>query len=101
MTNDNKPSCGGRGVSGKLFIGEYGDVRYEFDPLERAMKNLGVTEITDENRRGIEKRALEYTKVGCYRADVGARLKYIMSQAGKVNPVDFDSLVDFVWGCRK
>jgi hypothetical protein len=62
---------------------EYKGVSYTFDPQAQAMKDLGVTEETAENRVALAKKTLEHMKSGRRRAQTGAILKYFLGRLEK------------------
>jgi hypothetical protein len=55
---------------------EYRGVSYTFDPRTQAMKALGITEETEENRPALAKKTLEYMKTVHCRAETGAHLRW-------------------------
>jgi hypothetical protein len=59
-----------------VFVAECESVLYEFDPLERALKDCGFSEWTEENNRQIAARRLEHQKTGSTRARTGARFRW-------------------------
>ena len=62
---------------------EYKGVSYTFDPRAQAMKALGVTEETEENRAALVKKTLEYMKTAKIRAHTGAVIRYARNQLEK------------------
>ena len=80
-----------------VYIAECDGVLYEFDPLQRAMKDCGVSTITDENRRDVAKKHLDYAKTGITRARTSVLLRWLMQKAGSLSPNEFTALEDSVW----
>jgi hypothetical protein len=75
---------------------EYKGVSYMFDPRAQAMKDLGITEETAENRTALAKKTLEYTKVGQRRAETGARLRWAKAT---MSPAEYKAYLS-TWNSR-
>jgi len=80
-----------------VYIAECEGVLYEFDPLLRAMKDCDVNTITEENRRDVAKKHLDYAKTGIARARTGVLLRWLMQKAESLPPDEFTALWDSVW----
>jgi hypothetical protein len=81
---------------------EYKGVSYTFDPKAQAMKDLGVTEETAENRAALEKKTMEHMKTAQHRSETGARLRYIRDAASKqfLTDEELEAIWSEVWTNR-
>jgi len=72
---------------------EYKGFSCTFDPEAKAMKVLGITELTDDIRRKYSRKINEYQKVARYRAHVGAVLLWAKDQIEKGIDVPNDEII--------
>ena len=80
-----------------VYIAECEGVLYEFDPLQRAMNDCGISAITEENRRDVAKKHLDYAKVGITRARTGAFLRWLVQKAESLAPDEFTAFWESAW----
>jgi len=72
---------------------EYKGFSCTFDPEAKAMKVLGITELTAVNKKSLAKKTLEYQKVARHRAHVGAVLLWAKDQIEKGVDVPNDEII--------
>jgi hypothetical protein len=78
---------------------EYKGYLYTFDPARQAKKDLGITEVTAENRTALAKKTLEYMKHARRRAHVGAVLRFARDQIGRGRDICVEAIFSALQDC--
>jgi hypothetical protein len=80
------------GGEGMIVTAEYKGFSYTFDPRAQAMKDLGVTEETAENRAALAKKTLEYMKTARCQAHTGAVVRWALEEILKGGDISAEAI---------
>jgi len=76
-----------------VFVSEFEGVEYRFDPVERAMENAGIKELSEDGMKSIAGEILGFIKTGRHRAYVRSVLRFFRERAEPVCPAQLSLIL--------